>query len=142
MSRFSKTTEGNIRDTITRSEAIDRMRSGLPCETYMGVNDWRPTRWVNFEHNDHKFRIPPEPRREAQEFWLIGTSDLPIKVWGHEPSMIQPNEVWRKRVREVLPDEIVIERRTQREWINWLDKHAHNKLDVLRALGLIAEDKS
>lgn len=131
---------------ITRSEAIDRKKAGLPCETSVpgwlrsdGHPRWASTKWRHFDADNAQFRIPPEPRREAQEFWLVGTSDLPIKVWAHEPSMIQPNEVWRKRVREVLPGDVTLQRMTEAKWDKWIGCNAPTRLDVIRALGLIGE---
>ena len=67
---------------IDRDHAIDRMRDGLPVETFYvswqseaGCDGWKPTRWVDFDVTpEPEFRIPPEPRRKARE-WRISQNE-------------------------------------------------------------------
>ena len=83
---------------ITKKDAIDRMRDGLPCETCWPAQHptmWMNTRWQDFEGVGTTFRKPPEPRREARTFWVTANGlAITYQQW---PSDVQ--------VREVLPDE-------------------------------------
>lgn len=128
-------------DIITREQAIACMAKGEKVETscthWETGPGWTQTRWEHFDpaYSHAKFRIPPEPRREARE-WFGVTRII------HDGGI---NPLWKCfddpiHVREVLPDEVVLRKMTERGWIDWIDKNAHNRLDLLRALGLIVED--
>ena len=93
---------------ITKKDAIDRMRDGLPCETCWPAQHptmWMNTRWQDFEGVGTTFRKPPEPRREARTFWVTANGlAITYQQW---PSDVQ--------VREVLPDEVAVRRMTEAE---------------------------
>lgn len=125
-------------DIITKDEAIDRMKAGLPCETwnkYLGGGEWRKTEWDDFT-DAHKFRKPPEPRRVAQDYWIYNGD-----VFMHK---VHPDAI---HAREVLPGDVVLQRMTEaeahREFENQhgkrMEQYFNWWLTSRRALGLIKE---
>ena len=132
---------------ICKKEAIDRMRDGLPCETCFPNYDWEQTTFTHFDMPKAMFRIPPEPRREAREFWIEARRDGPDYAWGNRCTA--PNAI---HVREVLPDEVTLRKITEngvRDFV--FDKNvvaarcstgADKCVAFARALDLIAEKKS
>lgn len=142
-------------EIIPRSEAIDRMRDGLPCETFQRAHaDWRATCWHDFEYDRSEFRIPPEPRREAREWWIQQNQyhDVCEETGKRTPwqtafkTAPKVDEISCIHVREVLPDEVIGQDVIERCIWAVLDAggdNAHYHADAIRrALGLIKEDKS
>lgn len=130
---------------IPQNEAIDRMKAGLPCETWMPYDrngPWLPTKFADFD-SDNQFRKPPEPRREARVFTNVGylragTKDLPY--------VLDPPADFR----EVLPDEVTLQRMTEAraraDYNKWREENrvGHPSVQTVwvesrRALGLIEE---
>lgn len=126
-------------DTITRSEAIDRMKAGLPCETFCpgwGENDgWDATKWADFDDEDSecKFRIPPAPRRVARVFQI---------VWRDGAYHVSIPNYDGGTVREVLPGDVTLQPMTE-DQVFQLAKQSEVSTPVAericRALGLIGE---
>lgn len=125
--------------TLTREEAIDRMKAGLPCETCSDRENmkglWVTTVWAHFDL-PHVFRKPPEPRRVAKEYGIC--DDGYVIKWN-------PDKPYGTHVREVLPGDVVLQRMTEQEWLN-LHAQAFGSacmpsalVDFARALGLIGE---
>lgn len=111
-------------DVLTRDEAIDRMKAGLPCETsHESFDDgpgWTTTRWEHFDppYSHVKFRKPPEPRRVARQFtitWRDGTYRVSI-----------PNYEGGE-VREVLPGDVTVQRSAIEEIAKWADSGRHEE---------------
>lgn len=97
---------------ITRDEAIEAMRKGEKCETSV-QGFWRTTQWAHFDDVYVMFRRPPEPRREAREFWVFPDGGAVYEH--HVPGAV--------RVREVLPGEALVKRMTQKELEEFCIKH-------------------
>lgn len=96
-----------MNDAITREEAIDRMKAGLPCETAIATEFgvFIPTRWSDFDDGpERKFRKPPEPQRAARERWI--QSDKYISNFEADCSV---------HYREVLPGDVTLQRMTETE---------------------------
>lgn len=142
---------------ITRDEAIDRMRDGLPCETDFTIHgNWKATTWGDFDNPCAKFRIPPEPRREAREFWCEeGNRAGELYIWKDRINAeFHCNSTGRQviHVREVLSDEVCLRKMTLTECYEQA-RLAHATAgpfvcvkDIVaqfaRAIGLLKEDKS
>lgn len=101
--------------TIPRSEAIARMAKGEPVETReeRGV-EWNPTMWRDFELLHPEFRIPPEPRREAREWWLNAYEPHSTALTVFDSQKEADRAALKLRsevihVREVLPDEVTLQ---------------------------------
>jgi hypothetical protein len=100
-------------DIITKDEAIDRMKAGLPCETsHMSFDDgpgWTKTRWEHFDppYSHVKFRKPPEPRRVARDFWLLFGKAGFSAIYESAPTVMCEGEK-AIHVREVLPGDVVV----------------------------------
>ena len=97
---------------LTRAQAIDRMRDGLPCETLVPhETNWRATLWSDFSFGGLQFRIPPEPRRVAVEAWCVVHVDESFTPWSSKEiaeKYAGTSGCKQDRValfREVLPDE-------------------------------------
>lgn len=95
-------------DTISRDEAIDRMKAGLPCHTNLN-GYWRETRWEHFERQNVVFRKPPEPRRFPKVIYAI--------VEDHEYRTSPQPFPGSSPFREVLPGDVVLQRMTEAEAI-------------------------
>lgn len=87
---------------ITKDEAIDRMKAGLPCESNLAGGPWIKTEWSDFANRLLKFRKPPEPRRVARVWNDVTSIHM---VCGSISYMETPIHV-----REVLPGDVVLQR--------------------------------
>lgn len=128
----------NDDNIITKDEAIDRKKAGLPCETlFESSYSWCETMWRDFDFDTAPvFRKPPEPRRVAREFWLdlengdiFDLSDVATHV----------------HVREVLLGDVTLQRMTEAGAIKFAESiffKSENRtagVETIRALGLIGE---
>lgn len=120
---------------ISLQDAVGRMLNGQPCETNWR-GEWRSTEWPDFG-TFTKFRIPPEPRRVAREFWLLFDRQGFVAIFESEPTALAVGEKVI-HVREVLPDEVCVRRMTWAE-IEALHKEHCGWHGFLTALGLIGE---
>lgn len=123
--------------TIPRSEAIDRMRDGLPCETWV-FDGWYATQWPHFSAHI-KFRKPPEPRRVARQFTI---------TWRDGAYRVSIPNYEGGEVREVLPGDVTLQRMTEDEaWEAAYQQRPdisamgprYAVIALARALGLIGE---
>lgn len=125
---------------LTHAEAAKAKAEGKDVQAMFGYHDVPiPFEWDHLNNPNLKFRLAPPAPRVAQEFWLIGSTDEPIKVWAHEPAYPQVNEAWRKRVREVLPGEPTV-----REAVREALELAHGRLhamNLLQAAGVVFDLK-
>lgn len=142
---------------ITRAQAIERMAKGEPVETaqWIGIvgqpaEQWAATKWSDFDKPQFaQFRIPPEPRKEAREWWI---SPSPKGTTNYDYAFSAQHST-ATHVREVLPDEVCLRKMTEngvRDFV--FDKNvvaarcstgADKCVAFARAIGLIREeDKS
>lgn len=80
-------------DILTKDEAIDRMKAGLPCKTRC-IGGWYATKWADFDDDENTYCKPPEPRRVAREWVLRDEQCMTM----HGPI----------HVREVLPGDVTL----------------------------------
>jgi hypothetical protein len=115
------------------------MRDGLPCETLMGRDAWATTDWPDFKDASNVFRIPPEPRLVAREFWIEDYED------GGPLSVTTTPRSAAIHVREVLPDEVTLRKMTDAE-VSQLAMKTDTTMGAARsialALGLLKESGS
>lgn len=121
---------------ITKDEAIDRKKAGLPCETWDG-GKWIPTPFSHFDLKYEVFRKPPEPRKVARDYWI-----LEDEVFTHFAGIDSIH------VREVLPGDVVVSESALASALNamltqfGMDEDEWNKPtfdQARRALGLLGE---